>query len=422
MTDTNTRPHIMVAIGAFFAMAANAIPLSVLSIFTPFITADLNFDTGSFQIYYSLLAVATAVGMPISGHLMKTLGGRKLLIIGGIISTIGLSGLAMSTQLWHFYIAGTLVGFGVGLGCMFVPVVLVNTWFVARRGMVMGIVLAGTGVGGAIMSLFIPLIIGTDGSGWRTAQFVLAAIMATFTIIPTLFLIKNNPADVGLRPYGGELPPDAKVSEETGAPGMTFTEALRSPWFYLFYVMIVLLGVIIAIVQSLSVHLDLIGMTKYIGLLMMIVTLGLVFWKIVLGWLVDVIGVRWAMIATLGLCAVVFALMPVVTNLWLLIIFMIGIAAGTANGTVIPPLAGGITFGQKDFPEIWGIGATAFSVGTAAGTPFWGLIKDLTGDLNLAFYSLPFLIAITVIGLLLSMRGGQASYMKKYDEPSPASS
>lgn len=406
---TSARTHVLVAVGSFFVMAANAIPLSVLSIFTPFITQDLGFKLGSFQVYYTLLAIATAVGMPISGRLIGTLKARELLLIGGVISTIGLLGISISYSLWHFYLFGTVLGLGVGLGCMFVPVVLVNTWFVARRGMVMGIVLAGTGVGGAIMSFVIPLIIG-DGSGWRMGQVTLAIIMCAFTILPTVFLIKNDPHEVGLAPYGGELPSDAKVSEETGAPGMTYAQALRSPWFYLFYLMVTLLGIVIAIVQSLAVHLNQIGMTQYIGLLMMIVTLGLVFWKIILGTLVDLVGVRWAMISTLALCAVVFAFMPVVSNLWILIVFMVGIAAGTANGTVIPPLAGAITFGQKDFPAIWGLGATAFSIGTALGTPLWGVVKDLTGSLDAAFYSLPVLIAITVVGLLIAMNRGKASY------------
>ena len=278
-------------------------------------------------------------------------------------------GLAFSGALWHFYVSGTVLGFGVGLGCMFVPVVLVNTWFVARRGMVMGFVLAGTGVGGAVMSLVIPLLIG-EGEGWRTGFVTLAAIMGAFTILPTLLFIRNVPSDVGLLPYGG-LPPQ-KDTAAVAEPGMTFAQAMRSPWFYLFYLMIVLLGIVIAVVQSLSVHLDLIGLAAWIGPLMMIITLGLVFWKVVLGVLVDALGLRWAMIIPLGLCAAAFIVMPGTTAVWILVLCMVSIAAGTANGTVIPPLAGAVAFGARDYPAIWGVGATAFSVGTAAGTPLWG--------------------------------------------------
>lgn len=405
---SSSRIHVLVAVGAFLVMVANAIPLSVLSIFTPFITRDLGFDTGSFQVYYSLLAVATALAMPLSGRLMTPLGARMLLLIGSAVSTIGLVGLAFSGQLWHFYVSGTVLGFGVGLGCMFVPVVLVNTWFVARRGMVMGIVLAGTGVGGAVLSLVVPLIIG-DGAGWRMAFLTIAAVMGAFTIIPTLLFIRNRPSDVGLLPFGGPPPTDgAQTAAEE--PGMTFAQAMRSPWFHLFYLMIVLLGIIIAVVQSLSVHLDLIGMASSIGPLMMIVTLGLVFWKVILGVLVDALGLRWAMIITLGLCAATFAVMPGTTALWILVLCMIGIAAGTANGTVIPPLAGAVAFGARHYPAIWGVGATAFSVGTAAGTPLWGWVKDITGDFTLAFRLLPFLIAVTIAGLLLAMNRGHASY------------
>ncbi|MDO5512008.1 MFS transporter [Corynebacterium sp.] len=400
------RPYVLVATGAFLVMVANAIPLSILSIFTPFITRDLGFDTGSFQIYYSLLAVATALAMPLSGRLMTPLGARRILLVGGVISTVGLIGLSLSRVLWHFYLSGALLGFGVGLGCMFVPVVLVNTWFVARRGLAMGVVLAGTGVGGAVMSLLIPLVIGA-GAGWRTGFLVLAAIMGMFTIAPTFLLIRNQPSDVGLLPYGGLAP---QRETPTSEPGMTFGQAMRSPWFHLFYLMIVLLGIIIAVVQSLSVHLDLIGLPAAIGPLMMIITLGLVFWKIILGVLVDVLGLRWAMLITLGLCAAAFLAMPGTTSMWILVLCMIGISAGTANGTVIPPLAGAVAFGARDYPAIWGVGATAFSVGTAAGTPLWGWAQDLTGDFTLAFRLLPLLIVITIAGLFLAMNRGRAAY------------
>lgn len=271
----------------------------------------------------------------------------------------------------------------------------------------MGIVLAGTGVGGAALSQIVPRIIGTDGIAWRSAFIFLAGVMAIFTIAPALLLIRNRPAEHGLKPYGSSAEGADQAAGDQELTGISFKQAMRSGWFYLFYLMVVLMGIVIAIVQGLSVHFKESGLTDRIGLFMTVFTLGLVFWKIVLGVLVDVLGLRWAMISTLGLCAVACFFMPGTSNTIVLVAMMLAIAAGTANGTVVPPLIGLVMFGRREFAAIWGVGATAFSLGHALGTPLWGAVKDATGSYELAFRLIPALIACCIAGLLIAIFGGR---------------
>lgn len=214
--------------------------------------------------------------------------------------------------------------------------------------------LAGTGLGGATLSYVVPQVIGIDGAGWRRAFVLVAAVMAVFCLVPALVLIRNSPLAIGLKPYGADFMDTDRATRHDEAVGMTYRQALRSVWFYLLYAMLVLLGVVIAIVQGLSVHFADVGLTGSIGQFMMVITLGLVFWKIALGALIDAIGLRWSMIGTLGLCALACFFMPVATSFPLLVAMMFAIAAGTANGTVVPPLIGGITFEQREFAAIWG--------------------------------------------------------------------
>lgn len=412
----HSRIHWLVAVGAVAAMVASAIHLTGLSILTPFVTGDLGFETGPFQLYYSLLSIATMLTMPVAGRLIDTLGARRLLAIGGIAAAIGLVIMSASSHLWQFYLAGVLVGLGVGLSCLFVPAVLVTSWFEAKRGAVMGVVMAGSGIGGVAMSQVIPRIVGEDGSGWRTAFIFLAAIMVAFTVGPALLLVRNRPSDLGLLPYGAELAP-ADHDEAPAAPGMTYRQALRNPWFYLMYIMLTILGLTTSIYQSLSVHLRLIGLTTdQLGLYLSALTLGLVGAKIGLGALVDIVGLRVSMIITLGFYSVCALLMPSTGAGWLLVILMVGMAAGTANATVTPPIAGAITVGRREFPAIWGIGATAFSLGNALGTPLWGAMKDATGDFTLSFRIVPALVVFFTLGLFVAMARGQASWRTETSE------
>ncbi len=85
-TATQPRTHWLVAAGAVWTMIASAIHLTGLSIMTPFVTEQLGFEIGPYQVFYSLLSLATVATMPLAGRLIGRLGARKLLVIGGIIA------------------------------------------------------------------------------------------------------------------------------------------------------------------------------------------------------------------------------------------------------------------------------------------------------------------------------------------------
>lgn len=149
-----------------------------------------------------------------------------------------------------------------------------------------------------------------------------------------------------------------------------------------------------------------------IAIVMTAIAVFMIAWKIILGWLVDAIGARWAMILTLGIYATICFITPMIGSTAMLLVFAFGIAAGTANHTVSPPLIGAIAFGQREFPVIWGVMATALQFGLAIGTPIWGAIKDATGSFEMAWRVIPVLVVISLAGLLVSMARGRSSYAK----------
>src|SRR4029077_19745596 len=137
------------------------------------------------------------------GRLLATFGSRVMLVVGGVLMPAGLALFANSTGNATFYIAGALLGFGYGMSIALVPPVLINAWFIARRGLVLGIVLAGTGVGGLIWASIGPRL-AQSSVGWAGVVWSMAVAMAACMIAPALFLIRNKPADVGRVPYGAD--------------------------------------------------------------------------------------------------------------------------------------------------------------------------------------------------------------------------
>ncbi|PWY91635.1 MFS monocarboxylate transporter [Aspergillus sclerotioniger CBS 115572] len=90
------------------------------------------------------------IGAPFAVAWAKRFSPRMVSFAGGFVFGLSLVVASFGTQLWHFELAqGLLNGIGTCL-CYMVPVTIAPTWFTHHRGLAMGIILAGTGVGGLV--------------------------------------------------------------------------------------------------------------------------------------------------------------------------------------------------------------------------------------------------------------------------------
>ena len=78
-------------------------------------------------------------------------------------------------------------------------------WFVARRGLVSGILTAG---GAAGQLVFLPLVaVVAEAWGWRAAS--LGTTAAALAVVPLVaWLLRDRPRDLGVVPYGGTAADD----------------------------------------------------------------------------------------------------------------------------------------------------------------------------------------------------------------------
>ena len=109
-----------------------------------------------------------------------------------------------------------------------------NRWFTARRGLVMGILTASTATGQLV---FLPwLATAVAGNGWRAAPLIVAG--ATLAVAPLIaWWMRDDPRDVGQRPYGEVGLPDAAKPRSSFNPAVralaVLAEAGRSRDFWL---------------------------------------------------------------------------------------------------------------------------------------------------------------------------------------------
>ncbi|KAI1444812.1 MFS monocarboxylate transporter [Annulohypoxylon stygium] len=114
------------------------------------------------------------IGAPFVVAWAKHFSPRWVSFIGGFIFGLSLILASFGTALWHFELTqGLLLGLGTSMPYM-VAVTVSPGWFTTHRGLAMGIILAGTGVGGLVWAPVIKAMI--DSLGFRNALRVSGVI------------------------------------------------------------------------------------------------------------------------------------------------------------------------------------------------------------------------------------------------------
>ena len=149
---------------------------------------------------------------PFAAALYQRFGLRRTMVAAMALLTTGYGLWTVATQYWHFVVLwGFVVGAGSGLAATVLGAAVANRWFTERRGLVMGLLTASTATGQLI---FLPSLASavTSHDNWRAAPWIVAG--ATLLAIPVIWwLMRDDPRDVGLRPYGETGPIGTGVSD-----------------------------------------------------------------------------------------------------------------------------------------------------------------------------------------------------------------
>ncbi len=182
----------------------------------------------------SVNLILYGVMAPFAAALMDRFGIRKVTSFALLMVAAG-SGLTIFVnQGWELVLTwGVLIGVGTGSMAMVFAATIANRWFVARRGLVMGILTAAGATGQLI---FLPVTANlVEHSSWRAAS--LAVTIAALAVVPfVIIVLRNYPADRGVRAYGAPLDADdPPPPDPTGAARRALSalrEAARTRTFW----------------------------------------------------------------------------------------------------------------------------------------------------------------------------------------------
>ncbi|KAL9544195.1 hypothetical protein MBANPS3_007744 [Mucor bainieri] len=121
-------------------------------------------------------------------------GIRYVLITGTILVALGLEMAGFSTQIWHLYLTQGVV-FGIGASCIYVAIMgVAPQWFGKRRGLALGIIASGSGIGGLVIPFVMTAINGSLGFGWTYR--ILGFICLFCDVVACLTVKERNPPAV----------------------------------------------------------------------------------------------------------------------------------------------------------------------------------------------------------------------------------
>jgi MFS family permease len=160
---------------------------------------------------------------PFAAALMDRFGIRRV-TSGALVLVAAGSGLTVfMTASWQLLLCwGVLVGLGTGSMAMVFGATIANRWFARHRGLVVGVLTAG---GAAGQLVFLPVLAWlADRHGWRSASLTVS--VAALAVVPlVVLLMRERPADLGLRRYGATG--DEPVAAPAGGAARTAIKALR---------------------------------------------------------------------------------------------------------------------------------------------------------------------------------------------------
>ena len=146
---------------------------------------------------------------PFAAALYQRFGLRRTMMAAMLMLAAGYGLSTVATAYWQFVVLwGVVVGVGSGMAATVLGAAVATRWFTHRRGLVMGLLTASTATGQLV---FLPALasVVTD-RGWRGAPLVVAG--AALLVVPLIaWLMRNDPRDVGQRPYGETGPVDAEA-------------------------------------------------------------------------------------------------------------------------------------------------------------------------------------------------------------------
>ena len=371
---------------------------------------DLGWSRATISLAVSLNLLLYGMAGPFCAALAERLGVRRMMTLAMMLLAAAILLATQMTAPWQLVVLwGLVVGAGTGMTANVLGAVVATRWFGRRRGVVLGALTAATATG---QLLFLPILARlAGGPGWRWALIVVGA--AALVMVPlALLLIREYPADLGLRAFGA-APDDPVPPRRVGNPITVAFDVLgrasRTRDFWLLAGTFFICGAstngligthfISACIDHGIPEVTAAGMLATMGIFDLFGTTGS-------GWLSDRIDSRWLLFTYYGLRGLSLIFLPRAlleqSGLSVFTVFY-----GLDWIATVPPTVklSADAFGPRDAPIVFGWVLAAHQIGASTAALGAGIVRTSLGDYRYAFVSSG-MLCLVAAGLALTIARG----------------
>jgi MFS transporter, OFA family, oxalate/formate antiporter len=367
------------------------------------IQAGTGWALSDVQWAFTLFVLFQTWVQPLDGWLIDRMGPRAFISVAGVLCGLGWAGMGYATSLPMLYVLYC----AAGVGAAFVYSGSIGSalkWFKERRGLASGIMAAGFGGGTA---LFIPFIASTiQSSGYQTA-FLWTGVFQGLVILVVAQFLRHPARETAT---AGAAP--SASATQLGRRQFTTAEMLRTPQFYVLYVMFVMMatgGLLVtanAGPMAQSWGLSAAALTMAATLSPLANGASRIFW----GWASDRIGRETAM--TIAFVLQAFCLVMVLSfgqfsAVWFSLSLVLVYFTWGEIYSLFPSTVGDY-FGTRHATSNYAVLYTAKGVASIIGGGVGAMLYERSGNWSSGFYGSA-LMALLAAGLAFGLRASRSA-------------
>jgi OFA family oxalate/formate antiporter-like MFS transporter len=372
------------ALGSLYAWSVFVLPLE----------QEFGWSRADTSWVFTIAVVTTTAGFLFGGRLQDKKGPRICAAIAAVMVGIGFFLSSWTSSLGYLYLVfGVVVGAGGGIGYA-APIPVASKWFPDKRGLVVGIMVAGYGGGSAIVGLVAPVLI--RSIGWRTTLQILGVLFLIMGLIGT-WLLRNPPA--GYRPAGWT--PSSPTPARSGAD-YSPAEMLRTPTFYTLWIAYCFGATAgLMVISQLGPFASASGLSVAVAI--NVAAGGNAAGRIFSGWLSDALG----RLMTLRVMVLVSAIaVPIffAVRTQVVVFYLLTFVIYWCYGTLLSVFASTTAdfYGTKNLGVNYGLLFTSWGAAGVLGPMIAGKVYDAFGSYQYAFYTAGALALVSLASLLMA--------------------
>lgn len=398
---------IIVAMAVLSGGLIQYLSISTIGLFVVPVTASMGISTAAFMIAATLNSISAVFGGIIGGKILDSKGARFDGVLSALIAAVSFAILGFAKTLPVLYIGYLVGGLGYSMGTTVLCNTLVSKWFVKYRNIATSITSSGASVFSFLLSTVLAGFI--QANGFNNAYFLIAGLCVVSAVIALIFF-RNDPAEMGLLPDGA-LEDSRQKADDKAMPltiGLTSDEAMKTVSFWKIVICYAIWSFCsLGILQTYNAHLQSRGFSaiKAAGIVSLVGIVSIVA-KIVSGAVTEKFQAKYSLAVgwiVMAASIIVLTLVFDPDNMLIPYAYVVLYTIGNGMGFVVMTKLTVSVFGTKAFGAINGMMFSAMSAGGLAGPVLAGVIFDLNGSYNNAYYVFAISLVLAAV-LILSVK------------------